>query len=604
MVDLTEINASYLLHIGKIKEGVGEARKLEVIQDPSLIKQLCDLADPTVKKKRGRPSKQHDEDHKNEQFKVFAFFRFRRAWYEYQGAKDPATLAKGDAIEHFNLGISWFEQAHKLYWQEQFSRARGLIQEYRQNVAYEPFIHRDSRLYAQVACSVIIVSYNAGNKLLDCMHSLSRQSDQNFEIILVDNGKNQEAWPGLENISLLHVVPPINLLPSEGRNVGAFFSRGKYLVFLDDDALIHSEYIAKLQQIMERFDFVALRGRILPLGEIEGSKPPWHYDLGKSPLPAVLLTEGNMVVDKSVFDAVGGFDPLLFGREGTELTHRLLAQYPQKAIYYWPGLVIYHDFATQEKLTAKRTRQALALAYLKHLYPGPALSDVYRNWYKNMPSLPSDPACATPPRRSKKKPFIADEQTNSFLSGISCIFDFTSQDVNQADVLDTFWKTNTYQPIEMLLIGSFSKGLLQKITDLLAHKLFVRCISQSSQLPDHQRKTRAAAKAKRHYLLFGEQYFAYHIDFLAFVDQLLSDEGIGGVCIISEGFLPGEKTVAEGSRNVTAFACRKADFDDIKEEKHDKVIVVSTQVVEAGVDDIGHTPAAVERNDLSVPVDH
>jgi hypothetical protein len=115
MVDLTEINASYLLHIGKIKEGVGEARKLEVIQDPSLIKQLCDLADPTIKKKGGRPCKKYDADYKKIQFEVYAFFCFRRAWYEYQGAKDPATLAKGDAIEHFNLGISWFEQAHKRF---------------------------------------------------------------------------------------------------------------------------------------------------------------------------------------------------------------------------------------------------------------------------------------------------------------------------------------------------------------------------------------------------------------------------------------------------------------------------------------------------------
>jgi hypothetical protein len=115
MVDLAEYGASYLLHIGKFEEGLEAVRKLKQIQDPGLIRQLCDLADPTVKKKRGRPSKQHDEDHKNEQFKVYAFFRFRRAWHEYQGMKDAATQAKEETLEHFEIGSSWFEQAHKRF---------------------------------------------------------------------------------------------------------------------------------------------------------------------------------------------------------------------------------------------------------------------------------------------------------------------------------------------------------------------------------------------------------------------------------------------------------------------------------------------------------
>ncbi|MFW6224394.1 MAG: hypothetical protein ACOC4R_01910, partial [Bacteroidota bacterium] len=51
---------------------------------------------------------------------------------------------------------------------------------------------------------------------------------------------------------------------------------------------------------------------------------------------------------------IGGFDPLLFGHEGAELTHRLMERFPDKGIYYWPGMVIFHDYAQAERLDTKK----------------------------------------------------------------------------------------------------------------------------------------------------------------------------------------------------------------------------------------------------------
>jgi len=284
-------------------------------------------------------------------------------------------------------GITLFKQARALYLDRQFTRAREVITAYQRTIAYESFPRKDNRGARSISVSVIIVSFAAGKGLLECLASLAEQTDQDFEIIVVDNGGNEAIHSNLLNRQVLHIITPLNFFPSEARNIGAYFAKGEVFVFLDDDALVHREYVSNVKRAIGEFNFLALRGKVLPKAEGRPTNEyPWQYDLGHYPVPAVLLTEGNMAICRSVFDRVGGFDPVLFGREGTELTHRCLAEFPGRDIYYWPGMVIYHDFAEGDRLHAKKERQGLAIEYLRQIHPGvDLLSQAYRNWYRSCP---------------------------------------------------------------------------------------------------------------------------------------------------------------------------------------------------------------------------
>jgi len=212
------------------------------------------------------------------------------------------------------------------------------------------------------------------------------QNDKDFEIILVDNGSNEKIIQLLNDYPIIHISPPINLLPSEGRNVGAYFARGKYLVFLDDDALVHRDYIKSIKAAWNSFDFLAIRGRILQKTKSGNNSFMGHYDFGKYPMPAVLMTEGNMAIRGDMFLQVGGFDPLIFGGEGTELTYRCKKYLPEQDIYYWPEMVIYHDFVRGANLTAKKKRHAIAAAYFNYIAPEiTTLAESYFRWYKSRP---------------------------------------------------------------------------------------------------------------------------------------------------------------------------------------------------------------------------
>jgi glycosyltransferase involved in cell wall biosynthesis len=282
----------------------------------------------------------------------------------------------------FNLYLS----ARYAFQQMNFSLARKLSSEYQNDIDYDTFSKKDSREKNPVSVSVIIVAFGGREGLIDCLDSLSNQKDNDFEIILVDNGNNESIHQQLANYSMLHVFSPINFHWTEGRNVGAHFAKGKYLVFIDDDGLISDDYIASVKAAWKHFTFLAIRGRVKPKSKSSNLSVAAHYDYGNYPMPAILMAEGNMAIKKDVFKAVGGFDPLVLGGEGLELTHRLFKKFPGRDIYYWPGLLMYHDFVKGKNMLEKKKRHAITSAYFEYLAPEiNELQFLYSNWYKSRP---------------------------------------------------------------------------------------------------------------------------------------------------------------------------------------------------------------------------
>ena len=246
-----------------------------------------------------------------------------------------------------------------------FASASDLTATYRSLIRYDDFWRQDNRTTVNPALSVIVVAYHTNTDLIACVKSVLRAARKDMELIVVDNGGNEEVLPRLLEMPLLYIRSPMNVILSEGRNIGVYYAKAPICAFLDDDAVVRPGYAESILAAF-RFPHVhAIRGRIQPKKRHAVHGGAAHYDLGPRPLPHVINTEGNSAWRTGTYKDANGMDPLLFGHEGTDLSARLARMFGSAATFYWPELLIHHDYAADEqKKEVKETRHALMGEYL------------------------------------------------------------------------------------------------------------------------------------------------------------------------------------------------------------------------------------------------
>lgn len=263
--------------------------------------------------------------------------------------------------------ISHFTNAQTLLSQKNFSIAENEMRKYKTKVNYNSFEKTDNRINKNPVVSVIIVAYNTNQLLIDCINSLKNQTNKNFEIIIVDNGKNEFVREKLLSLKLLYIKCPTNLILSEGRNVGAYFAEGKIIAFLDDDAIAHQKWIESIISVFNNQNIYCVRGKVFPKEKNSFMNVKPHYNLGENYLLINYIdTEGNSAFRKEIYRELYGMNPLLFGAEGFELSYRIQKYFGFGKIIYSPDMIIYHDYAlSSDKLEVKTTRHKLMNDYLR-----------------------------------------------------------------------------------------------------------------------------------------------------------------------------------------------------------------------------------------------
>ena len=96
--------------------------------------------------------------------------------------------------------------------------------------------------------SIVILNYNAGDLLIDCIDSIQNSNYKNFEIILVDNvskdnshKKCKERFPDIKLIENSE-----NLGYCEGNNVGIREAKGQFVVILNPDTIVEPSWLSEL----------------------------------------------------------------------------------------------------------------------------------------------------------------------------------------------------------------------------------------------------------------------------------------------------------------------------------------------------------------------
>ena len=133
----------------------------------------------------------------------------------------------------------------------------------------------------QPLISVIVPVWNGEKYLAECMDSITSQSLQDMEIIVVDDGSTDGTWPLMERLARgdgrIRILRQANSGVSEARNAGINMSRGRYIRFVDADDRLPEDSMRLLadKALNNQCDLV-----LAAYTEVLGSRR-YHRDLGR-----------------------------------------------------------------------------------------------------------------------------------------------------------------------------------------------------------------------------------------------------------------------------------------------------------------------------------
>ena len=208
--------------------------------------------------------------------------------------------------------------------------------------------------------SIIILNYNAGDLLLDCVSSIYNSNHKNFEIIVVDNiskdnshKKCKEKFP---DITLIENSE--NLGYCEGINVGLRKAKGDFVAILNPDTLVEPNWLNELINAYQKngtgfyqpkFLATTDHSMLLSTGNMiqifgfgysrsKGEKDTQSYEKFEQ----IDYASGTcLFTSKTLIEKIGLFEPFLFAfHDDLELCWR--GEIAGIHSFYVPKSIVYH----------------------------------------------------------------------------------------------------------------------------------------------------------------------------------------------------------------------------------------------------------------------
>ena len=200
--------------------------------------------------------------------------------------------------------------------------------------------------------SIIIPFKSWSEELDECLTHIQKLSYSMFEVILLPDEE-----VGSPNLGFaIDIIPTGPISPAQKRDIGAKKAGGLYLAFIDDDAYPQSDWLDVANQILISHSDV---GAIGGPGITPKNDPFWARVSGAFFLS---VTSGgfperyvscppcksvddwpsvNLIVRKSVYELIGGFDSNYWPGEDTLFCLKIIKQAELKILYV-PNLVVWH----------------------------------------------------------------------------------------------------------------------------------------------------------------------------------------------------------------------------------------------------------------------
>jgi len=159
--------------------------------------------------------------------------------------------------------------------------------------------------------SIIVPVYNTGGTLLETIWSIDRQTYSNIEVIIVDDGSNDEdTIKRLRNIgSDITVIVQKNMGLPAARNTGIKAASGEYIICLDSDDRLSKRYVEKVVKVFEGSTNNKLAIVSTYVQAFGVSSEQWAVpDFDKNILKYSNVLPVASMFRKDVWEKVGGYD--------------------------------------------------------------------------------------------------------------------------------------------------------------------------------------------------------------------------------------------------------------------------------------------------------
>jgi len=234
----------------------------------------------------------------------------------------------------------------------------------------------------KVKISLIIPVFNRPEETGELLQSLSLQTDQDFEVIIVEDGSTLSSEPVVEKYRDLLDISYFfkeNSGPGPSRNFACEKASGSYVIFLDSDCVLPEGYVQIVRETLERNFTDAFGGPDQAHKDFTNFQKAINFSMtsflttggirgGNEKMEKFHPRSFNMGFSKEVFDLTGGFSTMRFG-EDVDLSIRILEKgFTTQLIR---DAYVYHKRRTNLRLFFKQVyNSGIARINLQLRHPG------------------------------------------------------------------------------------------------------------------------------------------------------------------------------------------------------------------------------------------
>lgn len=177
--------------------------------------------------------------------------------------------------------------------------------------------------------SLIIPVYNRPDEVDELLESLTHQSLNDFEVLVVEDGSAVPCKEVVERyadrLDVKYFVKP-NSGPGMSRNFGAERAQGEYFIVLDSDCVIPPDYLKAVETELQREPADAFGGPDRAHESFTPVQKSINYSMtsffttggirgGKKKMDKFYPRSFNMGIRSDVYKALGGFSKMRFGED-------------------------------------------------------------------------------------------------------------------------------------------------------------------------------------------------------------------------------------------------------------------------------------------------
>ena len=205
--------------------------------------------------------------------------------------------------------------------------------------------------------SIIVPVFNRPDEIDELLESLTRQTFNDFEVIIVEDGSQKpckEVCDKYTDKLNLKYFMKENSGPGQSRNYGAERSEGEYLLILDSDVVLPENYLYAIEEELHRDKADAFGGPDRAHNSFTDTQKAISYSMtsffttggirgGKKKMDKFYPRSFNMGIRREVYNKLEGFSKMRFG-EDIDFSIRIFKAGCKCRLF--PGAWVYHKRRT------------------------------------------------------------------------------------------------------------------------------------------------------------------------------------------------------------------------------------------------------------------